>query len=159
MTGGKGASAETGLTPTSSSPERRISASKMLQVPGAAGLLREDRDQIVEVTEKHGILYNAIPSMPLSVAILCCIFNIIVPGLGTFVSAWTTLCGCKTGLGAPAKAFGLNILSAFLQMVSFVLIVGWVWSIIWGMNFVQISVSAGKPQKTPYYVRRQSSVE
>ena len=58
---------------------------------------------------------------------------------GTFVSAWTTLCGCKTRLGAPVKAFGLNLLSAFLQMVSFVLIVGWVWSIIWGMNFVQIA--------------------
>ncbi|KAL8620258.1 hypothetical protein ACOMHN_064548 [Nucella lapillus] len=77
----------------------------------------------------------------------------------TFISAWTTLCGCKTRLGAPAKAFGLNLLSAFLQMVTFVLIVGWVWSIIWGMNFVQIAMSAGEPQKHPYYVRRQSSVE
>ena len=58
---------------------------------------------------------------------------------GTLVSAWTPLCGCKTRLASPAKAVGLNLLAAFLQMVTFVLIVGWVWSIIWGMNFVQIA--------------------
>ena len=38
--------------------------------------------QILEVTEKHGTLYNAIPCMPVPVAVLCCIFNILVPGLG-----------------------------------------------------------------------------
>lgn len=58
---------------------------------------------------------------------------------GTFMSSWACLCGCKTKLGKPAKAFGLNILSAMLQFVSFVVIVGWVWSIIWGMHFVQIA--------------------
>ncbi|XP_076463529.1 protein stum homolog isoform X2 [Babylonia areolata] len=116
---------------------RRASGGKHLH--GGGGLSREEGAQILEVTEKHGALYNSIPCMPLPVAILCCIFNIVVPGLGTFISAWTSLCGCKTRLGHPAKAFGLNLLAAFLQMVTFVLIVGWVWSIIWGMNFVQIA--------------------
>ena len=36
----------------------------------------------IEVREKHGPLYNAIPRMPLGVAILCCVFNIVIPGLG-----------------------------------------------------------------------------
>ncbi|BFZ07376.1 hypothetical protein BsWGS_10415 [Bradybaena similaris] len=116
-------------------------------------------DQMLEVTEKRGALYNAIPYLPLPVAILFCIFNIVVPGLGTFMSSWACLCGCKTKLGKPAKAFGLNILSAILQMLSFVVIVGWVWSIIWGMHFVQIATQSDHESvKTPYYVRRQSSV-
>jgi hypothetical protein len=60
----------------------------MLQVPGSGGMMgggREERDQILEVTEKHGALYNAIPCMPLPVAILCCIFNIVCPGLGEYM--------------------------------------------------------------------------
>ncbi|PVD26196.1 hypothetical protein C0Q70_13865 [Pomacea canaliculata] len=141
---------------TVSGEQRRLSGHKNVHI--AAGYA-EDRSEVLEVTEKHGTMYNAIPCMPLPIAILCCIFNIAIPGLGTFVSSWTCLCGCKTRLAAPAKAFGINLLSAFLQMISFVIIVGWVWSIIWGMNFVQIAMSAGEPQKIPYYVRRQSSVE
>ncbi|KAK3753377.1 hypothetical protein RRG08_005965 [Elysia crispata] len=115
--------------------------------------------EILEVHEKHGSLYNAIPRMPVALAVFLCILNIVVPGLGTFISSWTCLCGCQTKLGKPARAFGLNLLSAFLQMISFVVIVGWVWSIIWGMNFVQIATtSEHEPSKAPYYVRRQSSV-
>lgn len=44
--------------------------------------IRDDNVQIVEVGEKHGPLYNAIPTMPLPVAAVCCVFNILVPGLG-----------------------------------------------------------------------------
>ncbi|GFR69010.1 protein stum homolog [Elysia marginata] len=65
----------------------------------------------------------------------------------TFISSWTCLCGCQTKLGKPARAFGLNLLSALLQMVSFVVIVGWVWSIIWGMNFVQIASESRRLEK------------
>uniref|UniRef100_A0A0B6Z287 Protein SPEC3 n=1 Tax=Arion vulgaris TaxID=1028688 RepID=A0A0B6Z287_9EUPU len=119
----------------------------------------EDDDMFEVTTEKHGSLYNAIPYMPLPLAVILCILNIVVPGLGTFISSWACLCGCKTKLGKPATAFGLNMLSALLQMVSFVVIVGWVWSILWGMNFVQIATqSEHETSKTPYYVRRQSSV-
>ncbi|XP_055881083.1 protein stum homolog [Biomphalaria glabrata] len=126
------------------------------------GSVPDEDVEIIEVSEKHGPLYNAIPRMPLPLAVVLCIFNIVIPGLGTFFTSWACLCGCKTKLGSPAKAFGLNLLSAILQMLSFVLIVGWVWSIIWGMNFLQISIakrdqSDHEPVK-PYYVRRQSSV-
>ncbi|XP_070180660.1 protein stum homolog isoform X2 [Littorina saxatilis] len=137
---------------TSASGVPKRSSQKNTLHPSSAN--RDDPEgrggaQILEVTEKHGTLYNSIPCMPLPVAIICCIFNIVVPGLGTFISAWTCLCGCKTRLGAPAKAFGCNLLAAFLQMVSFVIIVGWVWSIIWGMNFVQIATSEDEEEKKP----------
>ena len=41
---------------------------------------------IVKVEEKHGPLYWAIPTMPLPVAVVCCLLNIVVPGLGESVS-------------------------------------------------------------------------
>ena len=37
---------------------------------------------IIKVEEKHGPLHNAIPCMPLLIAIICCIINIFVPGIG-----------------------------------------------------------------------------
>ena len=37
---------------------------------------------IIKVEEKHGPLHNAIPCMPLPIAIICCIINIFVPGIG-----------------------------------------------------------------------------
>ena len=45
----------------------------------------DPRPEIIEVREKHGPLYNAIPRMPLGVAILCCVFNIVIPGLGKLI--------------------------------------------------------------------------
>lgn len=45
----------------------------------------DPRPEIVEVREKHGPLYNAIPRMPLGLAVLCCLFNIVIPGVGKLV--------------------------------------------------------------------------
>ena len=42
----------------------------------------DPRPEVVEVREKHGPLYNAIPRMPLGLAIVCCLFNIVIPGVG-----------------------------------------------------------------------------
>ncbi|KAJ8308381.1 hypothetical protein KUTeg_013255 [Tegillarca granosa] len=102
--------------------------------------IRDDRPQIVEVTEKHGALYNAIPCMPIGVAAILCILNILVPGFGTLISSFTVFCGSTTRIQKRAHAFGLNVLAALLQMITFIVIVGWIWSILWGMNFVQISI-------------------
>ena len=40
--------------------------------------------QIVEVKEKHGQLYLAIPSMPLGLSVICCLLNIVLPGTGEY---------------------------------------------------------------------------
>ena len=58
---------------------------------------------------------------------------------GTAISAFAALCGAPTMIKRKVKAFLLNLLSAFLQMVTFLIIVGWVWSILWGMNMVQMA--------------------
>ncbi|KAL8608799.1 hypothetical protein ACOMHN_059963 [Nucella lapillus] len=99
MTGKDGgdAEAQTSLTaasaeshqprrPSSEHAPRRVSAGK--HSGHGAGLSREEGAQILEITEKHGTLYNAIPCMPLPLAIICCVFNIVVPGLGEHRSGW-----------------------------------------------------------------------
>lgn len=37
---------------------------------------------IVKIEEKHGPLHRAIPCMPLPLAVLCCMLNIVAPGIG-----------------------------------------------------------------------------
>lgn len=66
---------------------------------------------------------------------------LIIPFLftGTLISSFTVFCGAKTKISKRRNAFLLNLLAAFLQMVTFLVIVGWIWSILWGMNFVQIA--------------------
>eukprot|EP00904_Undaria_pinnatifida_P009076 jgi/Undpi1/5299/HiC_scaffold_2.g00580.m1 len=61
----------------------------------------------------------------------CCayvffILNIFFPGFGTFF-AGLFACSCKT------------MLVAILQIISAVVIVGWVWAILWGWELVKTS--------------------
>ncbi|KAL3873943.1 hypothetical protein ACJMK2_037020 [Sinanodonta woodiana] len=82
--------------------------------------------------------------------------------LCTLISSFTVFCGFTSKIKNRMKAFLLNLLSAFLQMLTFLVILGWIWSILWGMNFIQIAMNADKKDKamlTPYYCRRQSSVD
>ena len=37
---------------------------------------------VIKIEEKHGAMHRAIPVMPLSVAVLCCLLNIFLPGIG-----------------------------------------------------------------------------
>lgn len=122
--------------------------------------------KIVKIEQKHGLLHRAIPVMPLWIAILCCVLNILLPGTGTLISAFTVFCcGVTTRLNRPLHAMALNLVSGLLQTTTFLLIVGWIWSILWGMTFVQLALSAKEDAVTvasgglPYYVRRHSSVE
>lgn len=52
-------------------------------IPRQSSVPAED-DEILEINEKHGPLYNAIPCMPVPMAIIFCIFNIAVPGSGEY---------------------------------------------------------------------------
>uniref|UniRef100_A0A8D2QUQ4 Stum, mechanosensory transduction mediator homolog n=1 Tax=Zosterops lateralis melanops TaxID=1220523 RepID=A0A8D2QUQ4_ZOSLA len=68
---------------------------------------------------------------------------------GTFVSAFTVLCGARTDL--PDRhmccVFWLNIAAALIQILTAIVMVGWIMSIFWGMDMVILaSKSMGKPQ-------------
>ncbi|XP_070577371.1 protein stum homolog [Ptychodera flava] len=107
----------------------------------SGSMARRPTVTIIHIKEKHGPLRAAVPCMPLPIAIICCLLNICTPGIGTLISAFTVFCCGKTGNPerAPCVDFWLNILSALLQIITFPVIVGWIWSIFWGMTFVTLS--------------------
>ncbi|XP_077196974.1 protein stum homolog isoform X2 [Paroedura picta] len=98
---------------------------------------------VVQVREKKGPLRAAIPYMPFPVAVICLFLNTFVPGLGTFVSAFTVLCGARTDL--PDRhiccVFWLNIAAALIQILTAIVMVGWIMSIFWGMDMVILAIS------------------
>lgn len=58
--------------------------------------------------------------------------------VGTLVSAFTVLCGARTDL--PDRhmccVFWLNIAAALIQILTAIVMVGWIMSIFWGMDMV-----------------------
>lgn len=59
---------------------------------------------------------------------------------GTLVSAFSVFySGTSTRLKSKARAFAINVVVGLLQLATFVIIVGWIWSILWGMTFVQLA--------------------
>ncbi|XP_036309470.1 protein stum homolog isoform X2 [Pipistrellus kuhlii] len=111
----------------------RAAAPRAAAEPRAAG-----SGVVVQVREKKGPLRAAIPCMPFPLAVLCLFLNTFVPGLGTFVSAFAVLCGARTDL--PDRhvccVFWLNIAAALIQILTAIVMVGWIMSIFWGMDMV-----------------------
>ncbi|KAK1795765.1 hypothetical protein P4O66_008830 [Electrophorus voltai] len=62
----------------------------------------------------------------------------VSPESGTFVSAFAVLCGARTDLPDQhiCCVFWLNIAAAFIQILTAVVMVGWIMSIFWGMDMV-----------------------
>ncbi|XP_041831723.1 protein stum homolog [Melanotaenia boesemani] len=101
---------------------------------------------VVEVREKKGPLRAAIPTMPFPMAVICLFLNTFIPGLGTFISAFTVLCGARCELISQRGVccvFWLNVAAAFIQILTAVIMVGWIMSIFWGMDMVILAISDG----------------
>lgn len=87
----------------------------------------------------HGCFRKSVPSMPMLLAILFCLFNFFVPGVGTLLATFTVLFGCSTEYGKERKmtAFFIGLFIAVVQMLTAIIVLGWVWSIMWGINFIK----------------------
>lgn len=58
---------------------------------------------------------------------------------GTFISAFTVLCGAQNELVSERGkccVFWLNVAAALIQVLTAVIMVGWIMSIFWGMDMV-----------------------
>jgi hypothetical protein len=73
-----------------------------------------------------------IPSVTIGIAVLLLIVNIFLPGIGTLIIA------CING-----KVHVEQIAVGILQFITAGIIIGWIWSIWWGILFVQKSNSRG----------------
>uniref|UniRef100_F1L9T3 Protein SPEC3 n=1 Tax=Ascaris suum TaxID=6253 RepID=F1L9T3_ASCSU len=100
---------------------------------------REHRngDKVNLPTNDVTIMHEAIPFLPVPVAILCLILNIFIPGSGTVLSGISALCMGQPRInlkeGRKLVTLFVNFLVGISQFftVTF-LFVGWFWSIAWG---------------------------
>lgn len=79
--------------------------------------------------EKFDQLKNNIPSMNVVLAIVILCINICLPGIGTI---------CFICLGGGAN-WTEHLIVGLLQFVLTFLLIGWVWSICWGVFAVMKS--------------------
>lgn len=112
-------------------------------VMAASPQAKAPKFEIIAVRERHGMFRKAVPVMPVSVAVIFCLLNVITPGIGTLCAGFTVLCGCPTEHDNRPKALFYNIIAAILQLVTAPIVIGWVWSIMWGVTFVNVSVTKG----------------
>ncbi|XP_064485013.1 protein stum homolog [Ornithodoros turicata] len=97
--------------------------------------------EIISIRERHGRFRKAVPIMPMPIAVCLCILNVLLPGVGTLVTVIAVVCGCRTEHESRCVAAGYNLLASLLQTVTAPFVVGWVWSIMWGITFVNVSLS------------------
>ncbi|CAF0718435.1 unnamed protein product [Adineta steineri] len=109
---------------------------------------------------KQGMFRRAVPQMPRALACICFVLNLVLPGTGTLISAFAVFCCGKHDYEKAIVAFFYNLLAAIFQSATIFILVGWIWSIRWGILFVQLSGNKNTmSQPAPFYVRRQSSVD
>jgi len=100
--------------------------------------------EIVATREHESIFMKNAPTLPLPLAIICCILNII-PGLGTFTGAFMSLCCTfQTSDDPPPKSsvFGISLMTACFQLILAPLVIGILWSIDYGVKLVRKSREA-----------------
>uniref|UniRef100_A0A915PM78 Protein SPEC3 n=1 Tax=Setaria digitata TaxID=48799 RepID=A0A915PM78_9BILA len=83
------------------------------------------------------IMHEAIPFLPVPVALICLFFNVVIPGSGTILCGISALC-----MGQPRINFkeGRKLVTLFVNFLVGIsqfftitfLFVGWFWSIAWG---------------------------
>ena len=112
----------------------------------------------------NSFIRSAIPSLPLAIAIICLIFNFIIPGAGNFFFIFQIINGLKNLIhqgtvlsGILITCFGearlsskdggqkilsmiVNVIVGICQLITtLLLLVGWFWSISWGVYMVIIA--------------------
>ncbi|EDV22601.1 uncharacterized protein TRIADDRAFT_58994 [Trichoplax adhaerens] len=85
----------------------------------------------------------SIPVLPMWLAIICCIFNFIIPGSGTIISGLSLLCHevkKKKDRFRKLKQCLINVSVGVIQFACIVFcLIGWFWSIIWGTIMIGLA--------------------
>jgi uncharacterized membrane protein YhaH (DUF805 family) len=74
---------------------------------------------------------------------------------GTLISAFAVFCCGKHDYEKNIVACLYNLLAAVLQSATIFLLVGWIWSVRWGILFIQLS---GINRKNMHFVRLINSI-
>nr|XP_049707660.1 protein stum [Helicoverpa armigera] len=98
------------------------------------------------LVEHTSVMRGAIPVLPIVLAYFCLLCNIVVPGLGSILSGMFCLCfgiprfGVHDGAKHRIGSFVINLLVGCGQLFTVLFcLVGWGWSIWWGVIMVKTS--------------------
>lgn len=75
---------------------------------------------------------------------------------GTLMSGFSVLCCSKVRLKdqTKQKVVLVNSWVALLQFITaFILLLGWIWSIVWGMSFIEYSRKFNRTRYLPFYYK------
>ncbi|KJH50629.1 hypothetical protein DICVIV_03221 [Dictyocaulus viviparus] len=94
-------------------------------------------DKVNLPTNDITMMHEAIPFLPVPVALLCLFLNIAIPGTGTILSGISALCMGQPRVnlkeGRKLVTLVVNLLVGISQFFTITfLFVGWFWSIAWG---------------------------
>ncbi|XP_031565276.1 uncharacterized protein LOC116300534 [Actinia tenebrosa] len=92
---------------------------------------------------------EAIPIMPTAIAIICLIFNIVIPGTGTIISGFVAFClSEEEPMYDKMAVLCINCFVGLAQLATVVfMMIGWIWSITWGCAFVGLSTKYRSKRK------------
>ncbi|EYC04235.1 hypothetical protein Y032_0089g2300 [Ancylostoma ceylanicum] len=94
-------------------------------------------DKVNLPTNDLTMMHEAIPFLPVPVALLCLFLNVVIPGTGTILSGISALCMGQPRVnlkeGRKLVTLVVNLLVGVSQFFTITfLFVGWFWSIAWG---------------------------
>ena len=95
--------------------------------------------EVLEVRDRESTFQKACPVLPLPLAVLCFVLNLI-PGAGTLAAAFLNLCFGLKKFDSPCSAFVTQILTAFLQVLTAPLVIGIIWSIRYEPHCIDINL-------------------
>lgn len=127
------------------------------QHSAAVDVQQADDDDINKPPQTMNNFYiiSAIPYLPKTVAAVCLVLNVILPGSGTMLSGLSAFCCGKSRMHTRENKLltvcCVNVMVGLMQFftVTF-LLVGWVWSLVWGIYMVILAEEHRKELKAAH---------
>ncbi|KAL1517606.1 hypothetical protein ABEB36_001347 [Hypothenemus hampei] len=133
--------------PAAPRKESMVSSKKKSLTPTSVPAPEDTKPKLdPSLVEHNSHMKAAIPVLPVWLAWFCCVMNCILPGSGTVLSGLFCLCIGKPrfsqndGPRPRIGSFIINLIIGFSQFFTVLFcLVGWGWSIWWGVIMVKIA--------------------
>lgn len=150
-----------------SSTEQAAAASCPVDPPGADPLTSTSGDLPRYVDRRRSWLTEDVPDvddddsiddaimlpiLPLELAVVCCMTNFLLPGVGTMISGFSVLCCAKTDDLTPKQRYISSLVVVVIGVLQLLMVscflIGWIWSGIWGVSLIGNSAEYYKETET-----------
>ncbi|XP_076262983.1 mechanosensory transduction mediator stumble [Rhynchophorus ferrugineus] len=147
------------IIPPDTRKESLVSGKKKSLTPTTLPPPEDTKPKIDNSLVEHtSHMKGAIPVLPVCLAWFCCIMNCIGPGTGTILSGLFCLCigkprfSQKDGPKPRIGAFIIDVIIGFSQFFTVLFcLVGWGWSIWWGVIMVKVAKKHRKLKQLEHF--------